>query len=942
MRRFFFTLLTVLLFSTAAQAATKYEINVGGVEVTSDNCNRITGGAITGGYGVYNPSTNTLTLYSMRIARTKQDEYGIHNRNCNGLTIIFNGTCDISTFDNCLKLERSTTLNAASGSNTEFSTSARICANLKSYNYYIKGSGSISLYSSTSGYEAIKGDGTGLTNVYFQGAEVEVNSRNRSAMSSFAAYFQSGADVIIRANGSTASVSDVKMTFSDGATILEPFGAYYSNNTVYDSSGSQITSKYIYITSDYGLQINATNFPDANFRAAMLALYPDGYLTTSELANLTTLDIANKDISNMKGIEKLTYLKKLYCNGNSFTSLHLNNYSLTYLNCSSNPQLIALFVVDCTDLDTLVCSNTGITALDVNNQTKLKRLVCYNTNLTELSVSLKPQLTYLDCMNCKSLTRLYCHNANLTNLLIMGNTALTAIHCFKNPNLSGIMGLASCTAITFLDCSDCALTDLSACNSMPNLVELSCANNKLTSLTLTSENSLTKVNAKNNTFLTTAQLTGNRALAWLNISGCTALETLDCSGNALTSLNLSGNTALTRLDCHDNKLTTLDVSRRPSLEHLNCYGNQLTSISVQGCSALADLYCGYNKLSSLNVQGCTSLQTVYCIANQITAAGMTSLISNLPSRPASSPGSLRCLTNVIENAGYTEDNVFEASHYAAARAKHWTAQRWNGKWEDIVFELGVRGDVNGDGTVNIADINAIIGMILDGRNTAAGDVNGDGTVNISDINAVISIIIDGPVTPGDSHEWVDLGLPSGTLWATMNVGASSPEDYGDYFAWGETSPKSVYNWSTYKWCNGSETTLTKYCTSSSLGTVDNLTELQPEDDAASVNWGSSWRMPTLAQLEELISECTWTWTTRNGVNGMLVTGPNGNSIFLPGAGAFADNEFGGDGLVGYYWSRTIFTSTPSHSYIMGVASERMLCGDAARWYGIVVRAVRVE
>ena len=115
------------------------------------------------------------------------------------------------------------------------------------------------------------------------------------------------------------------------------------------------------------------------------------------------------------------------------------------------------------------------------------------------------------------------------------------------------------------------------------------------------------------------------------------------------------------------------------------------------------------------------------------------------------------------------------------------------------------------------------------------------------------------------HEWVDLGLPSGTLWATMNVGASSPEDCGYYFAWGETSTKDAYEWSNYIWCNGSENTLTKYCSEKDYGEVDNRTLLLPEDDAATVNWGAAWRMPTEAQMQELITRCKWTSVKINGV-----------------------------------------------------------------------------
>ena len=133
----------------------------------------------------------------------------------------------------------------------------------------------------------------------------------------------------------------------------------------------------------------------------------------------------------------------------------------------------------------------------------------------------------------------------------------------------------------------------------------------------------------------------------------------------------------------------------------------------------------------------------------------------------------------------------------------------------------------------------------------------------------------------NGHEYVDLGLS--VKWATCNVGATTPEGYGDYFAWGETEPKTTYSWSTYKWCNGTERTITKYCTDSDYGTVDNKSTLELTDDAAHVNWGGKWRMPTDDELCELISSsnCTWTWTTQNGVNGYKVTSKkNGNSIFL--------------------------------------------------------------
>ena len=166
----------------------------------------------------------------------------------------------------------------------------------------------------------------------------------------------------------------------------------------------------------------------------------------------------------------------------------------------------------------------------------------------------------------------------------------------------------------------------------------------------------------------------------------------------------------------------------------------------------------------------------------------------------------------------------------------------------------------------------------------------------------------------NGHEYVDLGLS--VKWATCNVGASKPEEYGDYFAWGERQPKSIYNWSTYKYCNGSSSSLTKYNTYSSFGTVDNKTQLQLSDDAARANWGGSWRMPTRAEQDELRNNCTWTWTTQNGVNGYKVTSKsNGNSIFLPAAGYRSDSSLNYAGNVSDYWSSSLSTYDPDLAYL---------------------------
>ena len=188
-----------------------------------------------------------------------------------------------------------------------------------------------------------------------------------------------------------------------------------------------------------------------------------------------------------------------------------------------------------------------------------------------------------------------------------------------------------------------------------------------------------------------------------------------------------------------------------------------------------------------------------------------------------------------------------------------------------------------------------------------------------------------------NHEHVDLGLS--VKWATMNVGANAPEGYGDYFAWGETEPKDNYNLSTYKWCKGSQTTMTKYCTKSDYGTVDNKTVLDLEDDAARANWGGTWRMPTVDEIKELVKNCSWKWTTQNGVYGYEVTGPNGNSIFLPAAGYRLFDSLYSAGDYGYYWSSSLSPYYDGNTYGLDFDSDGTDWSYGYRSSGHSVRAV---
>jgi len=209
----------------------------------------------------------------------------------------------------------------------------------------------------------------------------------------------------------------------------------------------------------------------------------------------------------------------------------------------------------------------------------------------------------------------------------------------------------------------------------------------------------------------------------------------------------------------------------------------------------------------------------------------------------------------------------------------------------------------------------------------------------------------------NGHEYVDLGLPSGTLWATMNIGAIKPAGYGDYFAWGELSGyndgKETFSWKNYKLCNGSQSKITKYMvdrkkareialvTDQSLADANiSDVELDIEDDVARAQWGGSWRIPTSAAFRELNKECEREWTTQNGRWGYLFTSKtNGNSIFFP-AGGFRDKTLYNLAAYGYYWSRTLYTRYSGGAFILYFDSNGVNAADNQyRCMGRSVRAV---
>jgi hypothetical protein len=245
-------------------------------------------------------------------------------------------------------------------------------------------------------------------------------------------------------------------------------------------------------------------------------------------------------------------------------------------------------------------------------------------------------------------------------------------------------------------------------------------------------------------------------------------------------------------------------------------------------------------------------------------------------------------------------------------------------------------------------------LIWSSSNDSVATVDENGIVTAVSLgSAVITCYVNDGSGVTDScnvlvdREFVDLGLPSGLLWATMNVGAEYPEDYGDYFAWGETEPHSdsIYTYDIYKWCKGSKETLIKYCDNPSYGYngfTDNKTVLDYEDDAAYVNWGGKWRMPTKEEFEELINNTTIEHTTLNNVDGRKFTSNNnGKSIFMPSAGHCWNQGLFNDGVNGYYWSSSLSDhSNPNSAYNVRLVGTNNYSLVEERCLGVSVRPVR--
>ena len=491
------------------------------------------------------------------------------------------------------------------------------------------------------------------------------------------------------------------------------------------------------------MAINSTNFPDDNFRNYLLSQSygSDAMLTVAEQIGISKIDVRKKGIYNLKGIEYFVNLNTLYCDINNLTSFDVSkNTSLTNLSCSSN-QLNSLDVSKNTKLTGLVCTDNKLTTLDLSNNSSLKNLQCHNNSLTSLVFAensameelscYNNQLTSLDVSSCASMYSISCGQNQLTSLDVSGNHSLRNLGCYNNQltslNLSGAIALSemSCTVnkLVSLDLSDCTA-----------LTKLECAVNELTSLDLSKNTKLTYVNCNYN------QLTS------LDVSGCTALTNLECGANQLKSLDVSGCIALKEFWCYTNQLTTLDLSKNTSLGKLYCYGNKIKNAGMDALIknlptypySYADIYV----ISSRDEGNIMTTVQVAAANEKHWRPYYNNGGSSWKSYAGSEPSSIeQCETPVInfENGKLifsceTEgvEYVYEVKCADAAKGSGQTvpltttyivsvyATKSGYENSDVVTQeinvgggvVGIKGDVNEDGTVNGTDIQEVINIIV--------------------------------------------------------------------------------------------------------------------------------------------------------------------------------------------------------------------------------------
>lgn len=513
----------------------------------------------------------------------------------------------------------------------------------------------------------------------------------------------------------------------------------------------------------------AVEFPDRNFRSEVLRMLNSatgGNRTNASmvtendkaaLAAVEELNLWQKNISDMTGLQYFSGLRSLDCSYNRLVTLDISNNSvLEYLDCADNG-LTALDVSGNPQLQGLYCQRNQLTTLDISNRASLESLWCNSNRLTTLDVS-----------NCPALVELFCFYNRLTALNLSNDTALKYLDCEDN-NLTAL-NVSNCTALYFLYCSNNQLTVLNISTS-PLLEYLTCDWNRLTSLDVSANPRLKSLTCEGNELAGLA-ISANPALehlncAWnqlasLDASNHPALEYLNCEYNGLTILNVSGNPLLAILNCNFNQLTALNVSNNTALEYLSCWGNALTSLDVSNNARLRYLDCSENYMQStddvagwrqrglvldetffFHPQKDTGDLTTRVTSEIFTVKQSENMICAVPEMTRAGDF-LNGLNEQGNNIFLQKNNITLAANEVVGTGTQLVIM--NGSTVIRAYTLVVTGDLDGDGAVTVNDLVLITSHILEknrlgGAYAQAALVDADNQITVNDLVLITSHIL---------------------------------------------------------------------------------------------------------------------------------------------------------------------------------------------------------
>lgn len=704
MKRLFTLCLALTSMTLGAMAAE--ELYVGGKKVTLSGSGTVTvsGGDIKSGSVEYDCTSKTLTLKNVTITRSGDNNRGIRS-SVSGLTVKFVGTNTITTTTAAgLRFEASTTI---TGSGTVTVTSNETAFYVyKNTTVTIKGQDRNRLTLNLGGKYGIQGeDGSSSEKVSIQRYVTLEAIGTSNALNYLSDLTVNGdADLTLKVVGWHPAVQSLaSLTLGEGVAIDLPLQGKFDSSKKTVVKGSATTDYLGDVTIKSAIAINATNFPDANFRSYVTSSgfdqNSDNHLSNAEIQLVTMINVNSKGISNMKGIGYFTALTDLACSNNSLQSLDVSsNTALKKLDCSSN-SLTSLDVSKNTALTELYCPDNQIKGAAMDNlvnglsNTDGTLYVCKkdaaNDNVitsSQVSVATGKGWTVKRYENSGSEWEWVAYIGFLEPVAI--NATNFPDEKFRNYLLAQSYG------------KDAVLTE----DEMLTITELDVSKKGISKL--------------------------------IGIEHFTALKYLYCYDNSLTSLDVSKNTTLIVLLCSDNRLESLDVTKNTELRNLHCFGNSLTSLDVSKNTALKELFCYRNSLKSLDVSKNTALTNLSCYGNQISGDGMTQLLNSLPPRTTGNYGELFVCSDHL-----FPDNVITAAQVKIATRKGWKVAKGIVIAGDNKRYYAGLGDVNGDIKIDQTDLDTIVKIIMGQVELGyAGDLNNDGKTDAADIVVMVNIL----------------------------------------------------------------------------------------------------------------------------------------------------------------------------------------------------------